>query len=167
MTSNKDTDISLLQCLKDKDLLSILRVNKYFYRLCDNVFWNNRSKIRFGLENTEGKENYRYIKRIYPFKIWLVKENFKSYSGSNAIQRIHDEEICVPHKLDCEGCQFCLYNYEGVGLRFLKYCKDNALVLHNHFDMKYIRYAGHYKYRNEFFLYKMKEIKRILNLIVI
>lgn len=159
---NKDVDTLLLQCLKDNDLLSIMVVNKYFYKLCSKIFWINRTKIRYNLN----EKDYKYVKRIYPFKKWLIKENFKRYFGSDIcfFQRIHNEDICVEHQIDCSGCEFCLYADYGVGLRFLKYCKDNNISLGNHFNLEYVSHANVYELRNKFFKYKTEEIEKILNL---
>ena len=165
MTSNKDTDTLLLRCLKDKDLFSIMRVSKYFYNLTySNIFWINRTKIRFSFINTEGKECYKYIKRIYPFKEWLTKENFKlSKTTKNSFQRIHNCEQ-MSHTEDCVGCELCLYADYEIGYKFLGYCHTEKITKQNHFDMKYIQHTNVYEFRNRFFNYKTEEIEKILNL---
>ena len=168
MTSNKDTDTLLLRCLQDKDLLSIMRVSKYFYNLTSSkIFWINRTKIRFGLintENTEGKECYKYIKRIYPFKEWLTRENFKvSKTTKNSFQRVHDCEQ-MSHTEDCVGCELCLYVDYEIGYRFLGYCHAAKITKQNHFDMRYIHQFNVNEFRHKVFNYKKEEIEKILNL---
>ena len=159
ITGNKDTDILLLQCLKDKDLSSIMRVNTYFYNLtAGKIFWINRTR-RYGLKNLRGKKDYKYIKRIYPFKVWLTKENFTK-GIYDYFQRIHNYG---GHMKDCEGCPCCLFADHEVGLRFLTYCKDNNIAFTNHFNMKYIQYAQIFKFKDKFFKYKNEEIEKILN----